>query len=406
MAIVALSLILAVTWFISDTQKGTVEKALSRSNAESVKLMEEIEARDLRIEELNLSYEAEKKRLASAIKEIEQALKDKESERTVLASERDALESRLRTAETKLGELNEELVRKERKTESENEEFMLSFEKMQESMRDASARGFRDELTELEVRLSSLSRKKSMVDNKWSEAMQALVNMEDAARSMEASLTAGGRPDGLEEAGTASISRLRSDIEALRRSMKDTMAAETEMIEVETSSISQKLDKMYSEARLRALEREPGDARIKEEDPFVKVASIKGADLGSLGSKIEYMKTLADIYGTAVPDRGRGWMPPGPADGSFEEYVVRRGDTLWGIASRENVYGNPYLWPILYRYNASRIKSPDVIVPESKIFVKRGINQEDMALAVGEARGDMTRTVKSADNWLKALCAP
>jgi nucleoid-associated protein YgaU len=45
-------------------------------------------------------------------------------------------------------------------------------------------------------------------------------------------------------------------------------------------------------------------------------------------------------------------------------YQVRRKDSLWKIASYDFVYGNPYLWKILYEANKNNFinnKNPDLI---------------------------------------------
>lgn len=42
-------------------------------------------------------------------------------------------------------------------------------------------------------------------------------------------------------------------------------------------------------------------------------------------------------------------------------YTVLAGDSLWGISSHENVYGNPYWWPLIFKNNMDQIKDPDMI---------------------------------------------
>lgn len=54
-------------------------------------------------------------------------------------------------------------------------------------------------------------------------------------------------------------------------------------------------------------------------------------------------------------------------------YVVRlipeRRDCLWRIAEYENVYGNPYLWPKIWRRNRKLIQHPDLIYPGWKLVI-------------------------------------
>ncbi|MCL5277394.1 MAG: LysM peptidoglycan-binding domain-containing protein, partial [Deltaproteobacteria bacterium] len=49
------------------------------------------------------------------------------------------------------------------------------------------------------------------------------------------------------------------------------------------------------------------------------------------------------------------------ADGGKTTYVVKHGDTLWGIAVR--FYADPFLWPELWRQNGRMISNPDLIYP-------------------------------------------
>ncbi len=44
-----------------------------------------------------------------------------------------------------------------------------------------------------------------------------------------------------------------------------------------------------------------------------------------------------------------------------DQYVVRAGDSLWKIASRNDTYGNPYMWITIYNANMSKIKDPNLI---------------------------------------------
>lgn len=42
-------------------------------------------------------------------------------------------------------------------------------------------------------------------------------------------------------------------------------------------------------------------------------------------------------------------------------YLVRKGDTLWGIASKQGVLDDPFLWPLLYKQNRDQLQDPDTI---------------------------------------------
>ncbi|MBI5344067.1 MAG: LysM peptidoglycan-binding domain-containing protein [Deltaproteobacteria bacterium] len=65
-------------------------------------------------------------------------------------------------------------------------------------------------------------------------------------------------------------------------------------------------------------------------------------------------------------------------------YVIRKGDTLWKIS--KEVYKNPYMWPLLYRYNVSRLKGPDIIRPGQIVIVYKDAAKSEANDAVRKAR--------------------
>ncbi len=52
-------------------------------------------------------------------------------------------------------------------------------------------------------------------------------------------------------------------------------------------------------------------------------------------------------------------------------YSVVKGDSLWRIAGKSDVYGNPYQWPLIYKANADKIKHADLIYPKQDLDVKQ-----------------------------------
>ena len=46
------------------------------------------------------------------------------------------------------------------------------------------------------------------------------------------------------------------------------------------------------------------------------------------------------------------------------DYMVMRGDNLWNIAKKDDIYADPYMWPRLYRANKEQIEDPDLIFPD------------------------------------------
>ena len=69
-----------------------------------------------------------------------------------------------------------------------------------------------------------------------------------------------------------------------------------------------------------------------------------------------------------------------------ERYAVQRGDTLWGISGREQIYHNPFMWPLIYKANSQQIHDPDLIFPRQIFVIPRNYAPEDAAMAIQQAK--------------------
>jgi len=69
-------------------------------------------------------------------------------------------------------------------------------------------------------------------------------------------------------------------------------------------------------------------------------------------------------------------------------YTVKKGDTLWGIASKDYIYGDPWQWPLIYKANRDKIRNPHLIYPKQNLKVPRDITCKDII----EARREALRT--------------
>ncbi|MBW2637667.1 MAG: LysM peptidoglycan-binding domain-containing protein [Deltaproteobacteria bacterium] len=53
-------------------------------------------------------------------------------------------------------------------------------------------------------------------------------------------------------------------------------------------------------------------------------------------------------------------------------HVVKKGECLWWIAEYEDVYNDPFMWPLIYTANTDQIVNPDLIYPDQKLKIPRG----------------------------------
>lgn len=69
-----------------------------------------------------------------------------------------------------------------------------------------------------------------------------------------------------------------------------------------------------------------------------------------------------------------------------ERYAVQRGDTLWGISAREQIYRDPFMWPLIYKANSQQIRDPDVIFPKQIFVIPRNYTPAEAAAAIQRAK--------------------
>lgn len=65
------------------------------------------------------------------------------------------------------------------------------------------------------------------------------------------------------------------------------------------------------------------------------------------------------------------------------EHVVKGGECLWWIAEYEDIYNDPFMWPLIYDANRAGTDRPDRIYPEQILRIPRsGYTMDE----IGEAR--------------------
>ena len=67
-------------------------------------------------------------------------------------------------------------------------------------------------------------------------------------------------------------------------------------------------------------------------------------------------------------------------------YSVIRGDNLWDISGKENVYGNSYQWPLIYKTNRNKIKDADLIYPGQVFDIDQNASASDIDAAINHAK--------------------
>jgi len=68
----------------------------------------------------------------------------------------------------------------------------------------------------------------------------------------------------------------------------------------------------------------------------------------------------------------------------IRQYSVHKGDSLWKIAKKEEIYNDPFLWPRIYVENRAKIKNPDLIYPNWILNVPFGVDLNQHLVMRGE----------------------
>lgn len=74
------------------------------------------------------------------------------------------------------------------------------------------------------------------------------------------------------------------------------------------------------------------------------------------------------------------------AAGSVSSYSVVRGDNLWSISGKDEVYADPYQWPLIYKTNRDKIKDADLIYPGQVFDIDQNASASEIDAAVNHAK--------------------
>ncbi len=129
------------------------------------------------------------------------------------------------------------------------------------------------------------------------------------------------------------------------------------------------------------------------------------AELDALQARLDEMKkskiallsemqdTIARIEGKMTQLRGR--MPKA----IYTEYNVQRGDYLWKISGKQDIYGDPYQWMRIYSYNRDQIKDPDLIYPQQIFKIQREVGPDEYLVAKGDFLGKIAKGMGDPGMW-------
>jgi len=68
----------------------------------------------------------------------------------------------------------------------------------------------------------------------------------------------------------------------------------------------------------------------------------------------------------------------------YDEYIVVKGDYLWKISKKDEIYGDPYQWIRIYCVNKDQIKDPELIFADQNLRIARGVGKDEYLVVKGE----------------------
>lgn len=68
------------------------------------------------------------------------------------------------------------------------------------------------------------------------------------------------------------------------------------------------------------------------------------------------------------------------------EYVVEAGESLASISAQSDVYDDPLLWPLIYKFNRDQIKDPAMIYPGQRLQIPVQVDASMRARTRAQAR--------------------
>lgn len=92
---------------------------------------------------------------------------------------------------------------------------------------------------------------------------------------------------------------------------------------------------------------------------------------------------------------------PTPEQAAIAEpitYIVNKNDSLWKIAAKDSVYGDPWLWPLIFKNNADVIKKADIINPGLTLTIETEPSPTDVNTAIQHAKHRNSTSAKYQDD--------
>jgi len=171
--------------------------------------------------------------------------------------------------------------------------------------------------------------------------------------------------------GVVSCAKKKPPVPVVEKTTKDEEMRKAE--EARKRAEEEERLKAEDEARAKAKEeakRKAEEARLKAEEEAKKKAEVEEKEAEEVAKAAEGAKAEEEAK----------------AGKEKTSHEVVKGESLWKIAKHEDVYKNPFMWPIIYKENHDKIKDPDLIYPKQVFSIPRDFSSGDKDKAVRHAK--------------------
>jgi hypothetical protein len=111
-------------------------------------------------------------------------------------------------------------------------------------------------------------------------------------------------------------------------------------------------------------------------EKFKKAAAVLSlAGLLACGCAAKKVDTTEVPQG---PDNTQAAVVPTPTETAVQKYEVQKGDCLWAISGKSEIYGDSFQWPLIFKANRDQIQDPDQITPGQDFSIPKGQTAEQV----------------------------
>ena len=137
------------------------------------------------------------------------------------------------------------------------------------------------------------------------------------------------------------------------------------------------LNQLQSDARaLLNLSPEDIYMRMNEVDALqAKLDELKKNPFAATSDNAAIVASIENLIAQAR-EKGAAAVPP--------SYTVVRGDYLWKIAAKDDIYGDAYAWMRIYTSNKDMIADPNLIYPNQVFSIPRQVGPNEHLVVKGE----------------------